>query len=1134
MSNATLDQLVREGLVQDASHATNDQLVRESLVQDSSHVTCDGLYREALVSLCLPPDTPSTFNYVKTFSQDDGEVATFALDASGTLWEEDVEREPDTLTPVATNILPNTFAKSTTQQDEEWIAFSDLTKGTDIPRHGSNLDRISQVGPGSGPAVVGSESGTNIWDITASTGLTQPSAKSNPVDAGHFDDINWADGPTGRSSGNVLTIFYTQISNAQDPDLQVGRAVYLDLTSAPFTALTGTYIITAIGEAFPSGSAGAARWYFSVQVGTTGNELVGGATPTGTYQVTLATLTTTTPAAINVNDGVTIASASPSTWDGAWTILATLNSGQYQITSTSLTSNIATYNYTPIGSSPNIAGGDQITVTGCTNGPIVNGTSLFNVTTYAVATATSSQFTLLLNGANVTTAAETANAITSGTKFQFDPGLSNLGAGVDAILGDGGGGTVTTSGSLGSGVRQAVTIFVTRNGYQTAPSPPVIFETTGSTNNLQVGGIALGPPNVIARIIAFTGANGGNFFWIPEPVTIQGAGQPVTYTATIVNDNVTTSSTFQFTDAVLLAASAIDIQGNDLFNQIELGSSAWTVAYASRMFYGLENNKIQNLLNTTFDGGYLPNQNGVQAPLGWNVDPVNGIGGSAITSPIFGNSYYVQNSTGSTAAVLGLISQSAFQDFYKVPIILPSFTYSVRVRASCPSGLTTGSLVIDLFSPSLARTFGSFTLAISDMTTAVSLFTGSLLATAFTTSVQNDLQLRVWASGLANTADFLLDRFEVYPDKQPILTTELQGSYPDNLEAFDGVTGPLGVGTQNNQPALGAFVNYDILYILKTNSMLSTQDSPGDEPDAWTLREVSNKVGTVGIHSYDYGEEWAVTAHRSGLYIFNGSEPIKISQEIQPTWDAVNWKYGYTIWVRNDTVNRKIFVGVPMATPNQWLPNASVNSNPTTPNVILMLNYKELNTSGELASRGPVKISFSGKLISWDMSRKWSIWQIPSTYADFILRPDGSSPLFFCQANSTISQQIDGLTTDNGQTIDWNYTTYGFVKSEQEPQFGPLLGDHRKLVNYLTMNLQGTGNIGVSILPNVLNPTFPWDVVGGIDLTENEQYNIERMVNVAGDRMYMQFESTESGSSFQLSEVKLTMQKDPNSPVRGV
>src|SRR6185312_2604784 len=405
---------------------------------------------------------------------------------------------------------------------------------------------------------------------------------------------------------------------------------------------------------------------------------------------------------------------------------------------------------------------------------------------------------------------------------------------------------------------------------------------------------------------------------------------------------------------------------------------------------------------------------------------------------------------------------------------------------------------------------------------------------SFTTSVQNDLQLRVWASGLANTADVLLDRFEVYPDNQPVLTTELQCSYIDNLEAFDGVTGPLGVGTQNNQPALGGFINYDILYILKTNSMVSTQDSPGNEPAQWTIREVSNKIGTVGIHSYDYGEEWAVTAHRSGLYIYNGSEPIKISQEIQPTWDAINWKYGYTIWVRNDTVNRRILIGVPMATPNQWLPNAPVNSNPTTPNVVLMLNYKELNNSSELAQRGPLKISYSGKLISWDISRKWSIWQIPATYADFITRPDGSAPLFFCQSNSIISQQIEGLKTDNGAPIDALYTTYGFVKAEQEPNFGPVLGDHRKLATYMVMNAEGSGNMTVRVIPNVLTSTSEWTVPGGVDLVTPEENNLENPLEISGDRLYVQFETSEADASFQISELKMTLQKDPNAPVRGL
>jgi len=51
-----------------------------------------------------------------------------------------------------------------------------------------------------------------------------------------------------------------------------------------------------------------------------------------------------------------------------------------------------------------------------------------------------------------------------------------------------------------------------------------------------------------------------------------------------------------------LNSTEIDIPGRDLFNTIELGSCAWCVPYSSRMFYGLQLNKVTNLINTTFDG----------------------------------------------------------------------------------------------------------------------------------------------------------------------------------------------------------------------------------------------------------------------------------------------------------------------------------------------------------------------------------------------------------------------------------------------------------------------------------------------------------------------------------------------------
>src|ERR1700722_7033786 len=359
-------------------NARIDQLQRESWIVDTSNARIRQMQREAWASPCLPPPTTGNFNYIKSFTQDNGQTSTLALDANGLLWQENLSLSPNTLAIYNKLILPGSFSKSVTAEDEEWMVFSNLLAGTDIPRHGSNLDRISQVGPGAPPAIVGASAGSNVYPVVASpNGYTQPAARSDLGNPGHFEAVNWSAGPFSTSPGNVLTIFYQLTSFAQDVNLQVGGAVYLNLTSSPFTGLTGAYIIASVGQGFPPHSSGAARWFFTVQVNSIANSFVGGpGSATGTYQVTLATMTTTAPAQINVGDAVTSAAATAPAWDGVWTILATLNGAQLAITSTSLTSNIATYNYTLISGVAPVAGG-QVTVTGCSNGPIVNGTSIF-------------------------------------------------------------------------------------------------------------------------------------------------------------------------------------------------------------------------------------------------------------------------------------------------------------------------------------------------------------------------------------------------------------------------------------------------------------------------------------------------------------------------------------------------------------------------------------------------------------------------------------------------------------------------------------------------------------------------------------------------------------------------------------
>ena len=858
----------------------------------------------------------------------------------------------------------------------------------------------------------------------------------------------------------------------------------------------------------------------------------------GSYQLTLATLTVdATIPNLQVNGQLTIAGASISGYDGTWTVTATPNASQMLIVDTSLTGNVAQYVFDLItGTAPIV--GQQATVTGTTNG---NGIfNVTNATVTAVSTVgspvTGGTFSIAIISPNITGAAEEGNAIVNGTIFQFDPGQV-LGDATDE-------GTVVVAGGLGAGTRGCCYMFLTRNGLLTAPSPQAIFTLNEDANSITVSNLLPGPPDVIARVVAFTGAGGatqtgggGFYFWIPSPVTVVDNGQNVIYSATIVNDNVTTQETFTFTDAVLLAAESITDQGNNNFAQIELGSCLGVIAYSSRLFAWGEQNKLNNLLNYSFDGGIAQAIGStIQSyPAGWTIDPTNGAGGSVTTSPLFGNAYFIDNTSGSTQALYGMIAQGAYHDVIGgAPIVASAMTYSVRVTASTPSGSVSGNLVVDLYSPTKLQQWGSFTIPLSSLTTDMQIKTGTLLTTAFQT-VPSDLLIRIYATELPDGASILVDRIEPFPTDQPVLSTQLRASYFDNFEAFDQITGALGVGTQNQQPVTNAFTLFDNLYVVKTKSMDSTTDNGVTEPNGWSVREVSNKVGTPSIYGVDVGEGWALVCGQAGLYLFEGGEPIKINPELDGEpglWQSINWTYGNTLWIRNDTEKRKIYIGVPIATPNQWMPKFPANANPTQPNVVLMCNYKELMTSGALANEGPLRVTYTGDLKTYALGRKWAAWLIEACYADFITRPDTTDQIFYCGDADTgkIYQQIAGNYADDGQGMFSDYYSYAFPKSQEAQQSG--MGLTELEATYMTLLVQGSGDLDMTIIPNALGSEDA-EALFAEPLNSPALHDTEIPLNQVGNRFFLELSVDKPFEWFEVSRIVMAIGPSPWSPVRG-
>jgi len=997
------------------------------------------------------------------------------------------------------------------------------------------FDRVSQVGPGVPPSL--SISANNYAIAASATGLTQ-----RPQDEyitgtsgvpGQFQAVTWANiAPNGRSPGNALTIFYNQ--NTADPNIIIGSVVELSgMQNISGQNPNGTYVINQTGFDFPSGDAGAKRYWFSVSTEQTVFGQTGGPNDeNGHYQLTIANVIATTPVPnIDVGGQLAITGAGVPAWDGTWTVSATLNSGQYTITQTSMTTTVASYTFTIVtGVAPTV--GELITITGCVN------SSIFNVNNVAVVSVGSGVFTISFppGTADVIAAPEaSASAISSGTKFQFDPGLTNLGQAIDvgyttSIFGNSGGGNIAVAGDIAGGVRQCVCIFKTRNSYLTAPSIPVVFSTAGG-NKITASNIPIGPPNVIARILAFTGAGGGYFFWLPEPTIVTGVGQTKTYDATIINDNFTTSVTLDFTDDILLAGLSIDTTGSNLFNLTELGNSVWNVSYASRLMFGGEDNKIQNLTNMSFDGGWVSSSSTV--PAGWTPDPTFNVGGSLTVSPIFGNSYTITGD--GSLAFNGMLSQPAYQDFYLVPIVKANKSYSARITCR-NAGASAGILRLNLISPAFGSTYADTDINVTSMTGTMQQFNLPFMPTAVN-PVPTDLKLQLMAAGLNGSIE--IDRIEIYPTDQPVLTTEMAASYAFNPESFDGISGVIGLDSQNNQPVYGAFVQYDILYFLKEQSTLSTKDTPRSEPSGWAVKSVSNKIGTAGPLAYDVGEEWCVTACRSGLYLFH-TQFIKISQELSLLWEYINWDAQQTIWVKVDTTNRRIMIGVPLKTPNPWLPNDPA-ATPFSPSHVLMCNFKEVNTGEELGAKSAIHVSFSGSLVSFDTVRKWSIWHIASPGAEFIAREDGTKELMVCNGTGTskIYTQVPGQYDDDGVGINSLYCTYPFTQREEENQ-SPLLGAHRKLYNFVDLSITGNGRAVIQALPNILVPRYPYTVPGGALLTvpTDEDFmnggNVERPLNVTANRCFLQTSMSGVGNWFQLSKVVMSAVKDPFAPVRGL
>ena len=1159
----------------------NTELSPPDIPEGGSPANNDVVYAPGSVStrpglnrlFSVPISTLGPFTYEKSFVASNGAIKNLYMSlGDSNLYVEDVTNNPGTVA-ILFSTAGAIYASSCTALGSEYIALSDGIHGADIPLQydGMNLWRVTQDGPGAPPTVTsvalptvnlalfGAHADT-IASITSSNPVVRPGGgvayyQSISITLAASDSslfINQTFVISGNTNGNFNASFWIA---AIDPTFTILTCNFYSVTLQTGTGGTATFnagnSLVRAGNTVTGKTAAAHGLQVGYQVQIQGIPASTVATISSivlnnTDSPGIATVTTAAPHGLLPNNQVTITGVGGATVGTAITNVAFAGDAVTITTSTahglsvgSIVQVLAVTNTTVNGQWVVVTVPDPDSFTyafvsivtaysAADTGNVVyvwplaavaNGNPAFNY--FTVQTSPSpTKFTIALSytdgtwtGGNVWFAWDGifyVTAVPSTTTFQYQQYGPN--ANTNVI------GTATPYGQASPGIHQCRVSGILANGNITAPSPPVTFVANGG-QYLFVNNIAIGP-NWVGRLLQFTGAGGAYFFDIPVPAQVNGL---VVSTATQINDNTTSSITLDFSDNTLYDASADSIPGNDLAAQVVLGPVAGLFTYASRLLTWGDNNKIQNFLNMSFDGGSLPTSPTI--PSGWGFPYGNIASSGQLVTTRLGLTGWQFIPAGPDS--WGALSQSAYHDTFGAPIVLPNQFYMARFWALTDVNAG-GSIQILL--ESISTGFLSLvTIAVSSLST-VGAYYEIDFSLQMPATIPSDMNLIIQMVGGAGvTSRPTIDELEIIYTNQPYIDNEAKISYADNLSAFDQNTGVIG-SLDDLSPIRNFGTIREALYIVTGTGLHETQDNEQTEPSGWNVASVADNCGAFSIASVgrnaqgigSAGKDWMMWSGPDGAQIFTGQKPYKVSQELQSVWDAIPSDLQYQCWVKNYESSKRCYFGIP------------VGSSMTT----LVLDYRNIDGAA-IAENPPIHISFTGKMIVSDLTRKWTSWTIPAYCGELLYRPGQAQPqIVFGMENALGEPQSYILNPlqfhdDDFGVIPASYTTYFFVSHEMEQALQ--VGSHRHVYTLAAAFISGTGTWSIIPLAASLSNMFPQSAQ--YPLSGDPQFDPDFGINVETTRCAFTIQAQPLANSqdsfFKLQKLVINMAPAPWAKVRG-
>lgn len=532
-----------------------------------------------------------------------------------------------------------------------------------------------------------------------------------------------------------------------------------------------------------------------------------------------------------------------------------------------------------------------------------------------------------------------------------------------------------------------------------------------------------------------------------------------------------------------------------------------------------------NVTQAQCEAGYIP---AVLIPAGAYHAKISAISATyniscdmSLYAPIAGNS---------------MISQPAYQDIWGRPITLPGKTYIARYRAQLISGTANGSMVFALYSPTMG--------ILATATTAVSAFSGTTLSwvdqafsaalpTATAGGIPTDTVLYVTLSGNGSPQQVAIADLSLIDQAQPVLQNQARISYPDNEFGYDNENGYV-IGLSTSDAIVSAFAQRSLLYFNTENDLFSTQSTNNSVPSEWPTALVAQECGGSGPNATASLQDIAWWVGRQGVQVFNGTEPKKISQEVQPDFDRTNWNAIVNTAMEHDAIQRVLYIAIPTG--------SNVN-----PSQIQSMNHRMADPAVNIMD--PVHISsYTGKMIATDLARKWtpaavSFNSLKNCYVKtgsivalemtFGSGGGGDYGMVYYQdftnypPTNPAASSWNSVDTDFGQIISYYQ---GYYQYSHDVEQNALLALYRKLFCYMSFHAIGTGHIKVT--PYIDAQSNPWPIVGtwALSLTD-PGFDFESPMNATGNRMSIKYSCTDG--AFQLSHQIVSARRDLVFPVRG-